>query len=419
MRHFGLSQPAARRPVPRGIDRSGPAILSYGFRPFFLLAGLFAMIDMVLWIGALSGFWSVGGEAGPIAWHAHEMVFGYGAAALCGFVLTAVPNWTGRLPVSGLPLLGLVILWLGGRLLMLAPWWLGEVVSAAADALFLPILAYVVAREVVIGRNWQNLRVAAVIGILAALNIAFHIATLMGQDEGMVIRLAVAMFIVLITQIGGRIVPSFTRNYLARAGEAKFPRPAGNLDQVTLAATLVAGLYWAVLPAGWPTAVLASAAAGLQVIRLAGWRGRATLGEPLLAVLHIGYGFVPLGFAAIAAASLGLLSQPSALHVWTAGAIGMMTYAMMTRATRGHTGRPLSASAPTQAGYVCLFAVAVSRPLAELAPAFYHIILGVSALAWIAAFGLFVVEYAPMLLAPSLGRRAGTPVTPGPVRPAG
>jgi uncharacterized protein involved in response to NO len=417
MRHFGLSQPAARRPVPRGIDRSGPAILSYGFRPFFLLAGLVAVIDMVLWIGALSGLWSVGGEAGPIAWHAHEMLFGYGAAALCGFVLTAVPNWTGRLPVSGLPLLGLVTLWLGGRALMLTPWWLGEVASAAADALFLPILAYVVAREVVIGRNWQNLRVAAIIGVLAALNIAFHVVTLMGRDEGMVIRLAVVMFIVLITQIGGRIVPSFTRNYLARAGVARFPRPAGILDQVTLAATVVAGLCWAVFPAGWPTAVLAGLAAGAHLIRLAGWRGWATAREPLLAVLHIGYGFVPLGFGAIAAASLGLLSQPSALHVWTAGAIGMMTYAMMTRATRGHTGRPLAASGLTQAGYVCLFAVAVLRPLAELAPAYHHVILEVSAVAWIAAFGLFVVEHAPMLLAPSLGRRVGTPVAVEPIRP--
>jgi uncharacterized protein involved in response to NO len=417
MRHFGLSQPATRRPVPRGIDRSGPAILSYGFRPFFLLAGVFAVTDVVLWIGALSGFWSVGGEAGPIAWHAHEMLFGYGAAALCGFVLTAVPNWTGRLPVSGLPLLGLVTLWLGGRLLTLAPWWLGEAVSAAADALFLPVLAYVVVREVVIGRNWQNLRVAAIIGVLAALNIAFHVVSLTGRDEGVVIRLAVVMFIVLITQIGGRIVPSFTRNYLARVGQTKFPRPAGNLDQVTLAATVVAGLCWAVFPAGWPTAVLAGAAAVLHIIRLAGWRGWATVREPLLAVLHVGYGFVPLGFGAIAAASLGLLSQPSALHVWTAGAIGMMTYAMMTRATRGHTGRPLSASAFTQAGYVCLFAVAMLRPLAELAPAYNHVILGASAVAWIAAFGLFVVEHAPMLLAPSLGRRAGTPVAAEPIRP--
>ena len=189
MREIGLTdRPAGTRPVPRGIARHGPALLSYGFRPFFLLAGIFATTATVVWIGALSGYWEIGGKAGPIDWHAHEMLFGYASAALCGFVLTAVPNWTGRLPVSGLPLVGLVALWLVGRAAMAAPGLLGEGPSAVIDCLFLPALGFVVAREVIVGRNWKNLRVAIGIAVLAALNATFHIVVLERWEEMWVLR---------------------------------------------------------------------------------------------------------------------------------------------------------------------------------------------------------------------------------------
>ncbi|MEO8882912.1 MAG: NnrS family protein [Devosia sp.] len=406
MREISLTGRAtATRPVPRGIATSGPAVLSYGFRPFFLLAGIFATVAMVVWIGALSGYWEIGGRAGPIDWHAHEMLFGYASAALCGFALTAVPNWTGQLPVSGLPLLGLVVVWLAGRAAMAAPGLLGEGPSAIIDCLFLPALTFVVAREVIAGRNWKNLRVAIGITVLAALNATFHIVVLEGWNEMSVIRLAVSLYVVLISHIGGRIVPSFTRNYLAKAGASRFPRKMGRLDHLALLATLAACVLWSFFPEGLATAAMATIAAILQGMRLAGWRGWATTAEPLLLVLHVGYGFIPIGLLAIAGAAMGVLAEPSALHLLTVGGAGMMTLAVMTRASRGHTGRPLTASRTTAVSYLLLFAVAVLRPLAEFLPAYYHGILDFSGLAWILAYGLFVVEHAPMLLRPSLSVR--------------
>jgi uncharacterized protein involved in response to NO len=398
---FAASLP--HKPVPRGIARSGPAVLSYGFRPFFLMAGVFAVLAMVLWIGTLTGYWWVGGSAGAIAWHAHEMLFGYTTAALAGFVLTAVPNWTGRLPVSGRPLLGLVLLWIAGRLAQLVPSVLGETASALVDALFLPTLAFVVAREVIVGRNRQNLMVAVVIGALAVLNAAFHLVGLGGGDTGAVVRLTSALYLLLVSVIGGRIVPSFTRNVLARRGEP-VPRPQGLADRVALAATFVAGVSWGALPDTLATAALALLAAAAQAWRLGGWRSLRTFGEPLLWVLHLGYAFVPLSLAGIALAALGIVSAPSALHVLTVGVVGLMTVAVMTRATRGHTGRPLAASVPTTISYLCLAAAALLRPTAELVPDLYHPILTLSGTLWIAAYALFVLEHAPMLLGPRVTR---------------
>lgn len=388
------------RPVPRGIARSGPAVLSYGFRPFFLLAGLHALLAMVLWIGALSGYWAVGGAEGPVGWHAHEMLFGYASAALAGFVLTAVPNWTGRLPVSGTPLLLLCLLWLAGRVASLAPTLVGTIASAALDMLFLPTLAFVVAREVLVGRNWQNLRVAAAIATLAALNAGFHVTVLTGGDPALVFRATVALYGLLVSLIGGRIIPSFTRNYLARRGDKRLPAPLGWFDKTVLAAALLASIVWVIVPTGPVTATLCAALSLLHALRLARWRGGATWREPLLLVLHCAYGLVVVGFAVLALAALELTTVASALHALTVGVIGLTTLAVMTRATRGHTGRPLTASAMTTAAYACLALATMVRPIADLLPEHYHALLSASALAWIVAYALFVAEHAPMLLSP-------------------
>lgn len=389
------------KPMPRGIARSGPALLSYGFRPFFLLAGLHALVAMGLWIGALGGAWSIGGSEGPIAWHAHEMLFGYGTAALAGFVLTAVPNWTGRLPVSGAPLAGLAGLWLVGRLAGLAPQLLGELPSAGLDCLFLPALAFVVVREVVSGRNWKNLRVAAAITGLALLNLGYHLTLAWDADPSAVLRLTVALYVMLVGLIGGRIIPSFTRNYLSKRSAKRLPASVGRFDQLAVGLALLAGAAWALWPDAAATAALCAAAALVHVVRLARWQGLATWREPLLLMLHLSYAFLPAGFAMLALASLGLVSPVSALHVLTVGVIGLTTFAVMARASRGHTGRPLAASAATTAAYACLLLAAILRPLAEAVPEAYHLVLLLSGLMWLAAFGLFVAEHAPMLLSAS------------------
>lgn len=414
MRHFGV-HPQKHVPVPRGIATSGPAVLSYGFRPFFLLAGTYAVSAMLLWIGALSGLWPVGGGEGPIAWHAHEMLFGYSSAALAGFVLTAVPNWTGRLPLSGRPLATLCALWLLGRLASLSPQLFGSFGTALLDSLFLPVLALAVAREVITGRNWQNLRVALAISALSILNIAFHVVVLSGGGIGPVVRITVAVYALLISQVGGRIIPSFTRNYLARRGAARLPAPMDSLDQAALLVTLVASAMWAIFPAALPTTLACTLAGLVQAVRLARWQGQGTWREPLLLALHIGYAFVPLGYLAIALSSAGVFSAASALHVLTVGAIGSMTLAIMTRVTRGHTGHPLHASLLTTVSYGCLLLAALARPLAEFVPDAYLLMLAVSGFGWTAAFGLFLGEHGPMLLQPRKDERGRSPGAAGPM----
>lgn len=385
-----------RHGAPRGLRQDGPAFLSYGFRPFFFGAGVVAVLAMVLWIGALAAGWPIGGAYGAAAWHAHELLFGFGGAVLAGFLMTAIPNWTGRMPLAGPPLAWLAAVWLAGRLAMLGIGLVGAPVAVAIDAAFLPLVVLVCGRELFAGRQWGNMKVLAAIGMVALANIWFHAETLVAGAPGAASRAAVAAYALLIMIIGGRIIPSFTRNWLAAAGASRFPTPFGPRDGVAIVVGLAALAAWIVAPEG-PVAVvsgLVGAAAALW--RLSRWRGGATLREPLLLVLHVAFACLGLGFLAIAAAAAGWLPISAAMHVMMVGAIGGMMLAVMTRATRGHTGRPLTATRWTVASYLCLFAAAVARPAADVLGAFW--LLDLAGGLWIAAFGLFLAEYGPMLL---------------------
>ena len=386
--------------IPRGIDRDGPAILSYGFRPFFLAAGCYGVVAMAGWVAALTLGLEPGGQTyGPLFWHGHEMLFGYAAAALAGFLLTAVPNWTGRLPVSGYPLLGLLVVWAAGRIAMLMPESFGLWFAALLDMAFLPLLAAIIAREVLAGRNWKNLKVLAGVSVLALSNGYAHIAVLSGGDPQIPLRLAVATYVALVALVGGRIIPSFTRNWLARKGATRLPASFGKVD-IAAVAMLVAGLLaWVIDPDQPLIAIPVVLAALLNAYRLWRWRGGRTVAEPLVAVLHAGYGFVPLGLLAIAASAQGWTSQASSMHVLTIGVIGVMTLAVMTRASLGHTGRSLVATRSTALSYLLVLLAAAIRPLAEALPDYYNTLLGVAGVAWIAAFGIFVIEYGPILIA--------------------
>lgn len=351
----------ARQPVPRGIARSGPPLLSYGFRPFFLGAGLFAIVSMAAWIAALAAGWEIGGDYGALNWHAHEMLFGYTSAALAGYMLTAIPNWTGRLPVSGPQLLGLVLLWLAGRVALFWPGPLGPLGAALLDGVFLPTLAGIAAVEILAGRNWKNLKILAGLAALSLANGGFHLSVILTGSAAEASRAGVATYIMLIAIIGGRIVPSFTRNWLVKAGLTVVPVPFGRFDMLTLGVLLPALALWVALPSHPLTALLTLAASGLQAFRLARWRGWLTLDEPLLLALHVAYAFIPIGLAAVAASAMGWLAQPSAMHLLTVGAIGGMTVAIMTRASLGHTGRALTASPLTRLCYLALLLAAVIR----------------------------------------------------------
>lgn len=380
----------------------GPMILSHGFRPFFLLAGLWAALAMVLWIAMLSGLASLPTAFDPIAWHAHEFVFGYLSAVISGFLLTAVPNWTGRLPVVGWPLAALVGLWIAGRAAVAVSAFLPAWVVALIDLSEIAVLGGLLAREIVAGKNWRNLGVLGLLAVFLVANATFHVE---GWAGGHGLRLGVAAGVMLIALIGGRIVPSFTRNWLVQRRIQTLPTPPGRADMGILALTGVALLAFVARPDGMPTAVLCAVAGLAHLWRLARWQGLRTGAEALLWVLHLGYLFLALGFLSVAGAAAGLLPQAGALHVWLAGAVGLMTLAVMTRASLGHSGRPLHAGPGIAATYLALVVAVPARFAAGFLPGEMWV-LHIAACGWILGFGGFAVIYAPILTGAKPGRKA-------------
>lgn len=353
---------------------------------------------MALWLGHLILGWSVGGEYGAANWHAHELLFGYAAAALAGFMLTAVPNWTGRLPVSGAPLLILVCLWVAGRIAMLSTSHIGLMPAVIIESAFLLLLGAITAREVGAGHNWKNLHIVFGVGLLTLTNILFHLAAISQETPGFAYRFSVSVWLMLIMLIGGRLAVSFTHNWLARNGRDETPKSFGAFDRVTIVVALVALGFWVVLPDEESTALPLATAGVLQAIRVWRWKGWLAWREPLVWVLHTSYSFVPLGLFCLAAVEMKWMGDVAALHILTAGAIACMTLSVMSRVTRGHTGRPLTASFTTLLTYFALIGAALSRPLADMLPTHYATLISTSGLLWFLAYVLFLAEYAPMLI---------------------
>jgi uncharacterized protein involved in response to NO len=391
---------ATAKGIPRLKERSGPAVLSYGFRPFFLGAALWSAAAMIAWLFSLVGTLEIPTAFDPLSWHIHEMLFGFAAAVVAGFLLTAIPNWTGRLPLQGGPLLGLVALWLAGRIAIASSAVIGAWIAAAIDLAFLATFFFVVTREIVIGNNWRNLPMVAALALLVAANALFHLQALgVVGGAGSAERLAIAVLVALITLIGGRILPSFTRNWLVKQGETRVPAEFSRFDQLTLAATIAAMVAWVLAATGTATAPLAAAAAALNLFRLARWQGTRTLRQPLLSVLHVAYLWIPVGLALLAlAAALPAVPATAAVHALTAGAIGTMTLAVMTRATLGHTGRDLHAGPATSGIYALVLVAAVARVWAAFAASTDPALLVAAGALWTAAFLLFVVMYGPLLV---------------------
>jgi len=378
----------------------GPALLSYGFRPFFLFGALWAALAMALWIPALAGAIALPTHLDPVSWHAHAFLFGYLGAVIAGFLLTAVPNWTGALPVVGWRLGALVLLWAGGRVAVLVSAHLSPAAVALVDLAFPLALGAVLLREIVAGRNWRNLPVLALLAAFTLANAVFHAEAAGGAYAagGVGLRLGLAAVVLMIAMIGGRIVPSFTRNWLVRAGSAARPAPPmGRFDKVTLLASVAILLLWMALPSSPATGAALAAFAALHLVRLARWQGHRTGAEPLVWVLHAAYAMLPLGALATALAILlpGVLPLAAAQHVWMAGALGLMTLAVMTRATLGHTGRALTAGPGTVAIYAALIGSLALRLAAGPWPGLP--LLEASALVWLGAFGGFAAFYGPML----------------------
>ncbi|MCP1337832.1 NnrS family protein [Futiania mangrovi] len=386
----------------------GPALLSFGFRPFFLGAGLWAVLVMLVWLPMLGGDMSMPTAFDPVSWHAHEFLFGYLGAAVAGFLLTAVPNWTGRLPIVGWPLGALFAVWICGRVAIATSEWWPFWLVALAELAFPVLLALALAREIAAGKNWRNLTVLAALGVLTLGNGVFLWEAARGDYAagGAGLRIGLAAALMMIALIGGRIVPSFTRNWLARRDAGRLPSPVGAFDRAVLAATGVALAAWVAAPDEAATGIALIVAGVLNVARLARWCGHRTGAEPLLWVLHVGYAFLPLGALAVGAEVLwpGLLGMAAAQHLWMAGAIGVMTLAVMTRATLGHTGRSLTAGQGTTILFVLIVAATLLRIAAGAAPDHASLLHMLAGLAWLGAFGGFVLLYGPLLLRPRGGR---------------
>ncbi|MDM7969448.1 MAG: NnrS family protein [Paracoccaceae bacterium] len=383
----------------------GPALLTYGFRPFFFGAGLWALLAMGLWIPMLSGHLALPTAFDPVSWHAHAFLFGYLGAVIAGFLLTAVPNWTGRLPIVGWPLGGLAVLWLLGRLAVSVSEGVSPLLVALADLAFPVALALVLAREIIAGRNWRNLIVLAMLTVFTLGNAVFHWEAAQGgmPAQGMGLRIALGAAIMMIGVIGGRVVPSFTRNWLVKRGAGRLPAPPmQRFDKLALLVLLGALILWVLWPAARITGVALSVAGLVHLLRMARWAGDRTGAEPLVWVLHAGYAFVPLGALGLGAALLwpGVVGLAAAQHLWMAGAVGVMTLAVMTRATLGHSGQVLTAGRGTQAIYALMILSVLARLAAGLVPGQAGALHMLAGAGWLGAFGLFAVIYGGLHLRP-------------------
>jgi uncharacterized protein involved in response to NO len=382
------------------------ALFSYGFRPFFLLSAAWAAFGLLTLVGGLAlGAWP--GETLPLArWHAHEMLFGFVAATIAGFLLTAVPTWTGSRPVSGLPLAALAALWLAGRAAM-SPWaGLQGTPWVLLSAAFFPALGVMLAVPLVRARNYRNFPFLLILTLLAGADALFVSAQLgwLGPPTFDPLRFAVNLILLLIAVVGGRIVPAFTRNALLKSGAQCVYIARPWLDRASLAAVAAVVVGDIVRPDSALAGVLAALAAGLLAVRATRWHGHRTMGMPIVWILHAGFAWL---YLALALKALWLLAQsPWAanwLHALTAGAFGTMTLGVMTRVALGHTGRELVVARPIAAAYALVIAAAALRVFGPAAlPAHYVQVLTAAAALWSAAFVVFLVVYAPILLAPRL-----------------
>jgi uncharacterized protein involved in response to NO len=386
-----------------------PAVFAYGFRPFFLAAGVVALVYVPWWAGSIALGWPLSTPWPPTLWHGHEMLFGFISAATAGFLLTAVPSWTGQKGFAGAPLAGLVALWLAARLGILSSGYWPVWATAAVDLAFLPALAALISIPLFRAQN-RNMPLLAVLAALWSCNAAFYWG-LIHHDipfAGHAIRVGIDIVLVLVTVIGGRIIPAFTAAAIRQTGQAAALRAWPLVTPATIGLMALNALADALIPDTPWVAGIAACAAVAQGIRLAQWRPFLTHGQPIVWILHVAYAWLPVGLALKAVELLtGAAISAFWLHALTIGAITSMIAGVMTRAALGHTGRALVVS-PAIAAYLLISAAAIVRVFAlGLLGIAYPSIIVVSGFVWAAAFALYVGVYAPILCSPRVDGRPG------------
>lgn len=360
---------------------------------------------MGLWIGFWAGLIPLSGPFDPMDWHLRELLFGYGGAALGGFLLTAVPNWTKSTPLSGIGLAALVALWVAARLTGLID--MPMLIPLILDWVYLAMLLIRTARDVLAAQNKRNMPVLGIIALFLIADVITGWQSLTGQpaSSGYGPRLGIAVLILLIGLIGGRIIPTFTRNWLRARNSQIAPATFGPLDQVVMALTAIGLIIWVFapeMPLSGPLLIVIGAA---HMIRLSRWQAHSVTSEPLLFTLHLGYCFVPLGFVLIGFSNLApsVILPVAGLHAWSAGAIGTMTVTVMARAILGHSGRALQATPFDRIILILIPLAALVRIIATL-PSMPADMLHISAGLWILGYLMFVLRFLPIVLKPRMGR---------------
>jgi uncharacterized protein involved in response to NO len=382
-----------------------PVLFALGFRPFYLLAAGLAVAWIPLWVAVWHGHLALPTGFSPLVWHTHEMLFGFTAAVLVGFLLTAIPNWTGRPTVTGAPLAGLVVLWIAGRVLMLAGADLPWQVVAGVDVAFLPLAAAAMLPPLLAAGNRRNIGFPFVLMALALANLALHLdaAGVVSAGTGVTRGVLGAMMVILVV-MGGRVIPFFTKNRLPAAGAGIDKR----LDRLAIGATVAAAVLAVAVPSTIASGFAALAAAVLLIARALPWKPWATRKVPMLWVLHTGHAWIAVSLFLRAAMDFGLdLPASTADHAFTLGGIGVLTLGMMARTARGHTGRPIEATRLMTAAFAIVNLAAVLRVFGPIAAPEAPAVIGTSAILWALAFLLYLVEYAPILVDARIDGRPG------------
>lgn len=387
-----------------GLESHVSRLFSYGFRPLFLCMIVAALFLVPWWIAVMKGVAPPASTGlSVLAWHGHEMLFGFVGAAIGGFLLTAVSNWTGRPPVSGVPLGILIACWILGRLVSFQHPGLPDGVVMLVDASYFALLTILMGREVWLGRNIRNLKIVGILAVFTLLNLLFHVDAVLGTSWGVdqvSIRGAFLVVVILITVIAGRIVPAFTGNWLRRrhGPDTAVPPGFGRIDFAVVVATVVTALAWSLWPANPITGYVAIVTGCLHLLRLARWMPHRALPDPLLIVLHVGYAWLGIGLALLGLGILVDAIAPSAgVHAIGVGAMAGLILAVSSRAALGHTNRPLAAGPLLSLAYILINLAAIVRVMVNIAGLDLLIVAGAL---WVLAFLLFAFKFAPVLLGP-------------------
>ncbi|MDQ7049509.1 MAG: NnrS family protein [Enterobacterales bacterium] len=394
---------------PQDSNNQPLALFTLAFRPLFLAASFFAMVAIswwtVYWIHPFS--WSPYG--GAIWWHAHEMLFGFGVAVVTGFLLTAAKNWTGVPGVNGPWLAGLVSVWIAGRLMMALPQFFSPKLVIAVDLSYLLLCAIAMAYPILKVRQWRNILFVPILLILAGLNATSHWASSHGKPAMALhaLHATVMLFILIISVIGGRVIPMFTANTTAKPRQAVLFWLEASTIFSTAILVIIAFIGFDQVNSRLTTAV-ALVAAIAHFIRLSRWGGLSTSSVPLLWSLHLSYLFIPIGFILLALYALDLLDDLSAgLHCFTLGAIGGMILSMMSRVALGHTGRPLITRSIVTISFSLILTAAVIRVVIPIWFAqYYHWGIAMAGSLWVVSYAIYFYVYAPMLISPRADGRA-------------